>query len=209
MSMHDGSSGATPPGQYASGNMAPPPPYGGPTAPAQPSERGTNGLAVAGLVLAFLLAPVGFVLSIIAFVQAGKRGQRGKGLAIAGIVVSILVMASAGAAVYALGRNASTIADPGCVAGKAAILDNAGKMDAAGDPAAAKAVIQTTIDELTAASGKSKKAAVRSALDTLVQDYTTLLQAINTGTPPDPGFEAKVTADGEKLDSLCTLGAGK
>src|SRR5262249_926005 len=101
------------------------PPYGGP-----PQQPGTNGLSIAGLVLAFLFAPLGFILSIVALIQAGKRGQKGKGLAIGGIIVSLLIMIVSGVLIVAAASTVSTVsklADPGCTTGKAAILDNAAK----------------------------------------------------------------------------------
>ncbi|WP_146115181.1 DUF4190 domain-containing protein [Microbacterium sp. MYb66] len=47
-------------------------------------------LSIVGLVLAFLAAPVGLVISIVAAVKLGKAGQP-KGLAIAGIVVGAII----------------------------------------------------------------------------------------------------------------------
>ncbi|WP_416977183.1 DUF4190 domain-containing protein [Streptomyces sp. T028] len=54
-----------------------------------------NGVAIASLVLGLLcfLPAVGLVLGIIALVQIRKRGERGKGMAIAGAVVSSLGLA--------------------------------------------------------------------------------------------------------------------
>ncbi len=50
-----------------------------------------NNLALIGFILAFFIPIVGFVCSIIGLTQISKRKERGKGLAIAGIVVSILI----------------------------------------------------------------------------------------------------------------------
>ena len=47
-------------------------------------------LSIVGLVLAFLLPPIGLILSIIASVQLGKAGAP-KGLAIAGIVIGAVL----------------------------------------------------------------------------------------------------------------------
>ena len=47
-------------------------------------------LAIIGLVLAILVAPVGLVISIVAAVKLGKAGQP-KGMAIAGIIVGALI----------------------------------------------------------------------------------------------------------------------
>ncbi|WP_051399473.1 DUF4190 domain-containing protein [Haloechinothrix halophila] len=60
-----------------------------------PPDRGTNGLAVAALVLGIVgfLPPsplVGLVLGIIALTQVKRRHERGKGMAVAGVVLSSL-----------------------------------------------------------------------------------------------------------------------
>jgi hypothetical protein len=59
-------------------------------------------VSVLGLVLAFLLAPVGLVLSIIGLFRTSGGRRKGRGLAIAGVVVSILVTILAGLAIAAL-----------------------------------------------------------------------------------------------------------
>jgi hypothetical protein len=73
-----------------------PPPYGQPYPPspygAYPQPVGTNGLAIASLVLAFFCSIAGLVCGIIALNQINTSGQRGRGLAIAGIVISILAI---------------------------------------------------------------------------------------------------------------------
>ena len=73
-------------------------PYGGPGAPygypAQPQgwyavDRTTNGLAIASLVLSFTCVPlVGLVLGIGGLRQIRRRGQRGRGLAVAGVTLN-------------------------------------------------------------------------------------------------------------------------
>lgn len=59
---------------------------------ALPQPNKTNGMAIAGLVLAFIIPLLGFILSIISLGQIKKRGEGGRGLAIAGIVISSLFM---------------------------------------------------------------------------------------------------------------------
>lgn len=53
-----------------------------------------NVLSIVGFVLAFLgwLAVVGIILEIVALNQIGRTGERGRKLAIAGIVVGIVVI---------------------------------------------------------------------------------------------------------------------
>lgn len=50
-----------------------------------------RGLGIAGLVLAFLIPPLGLILSIVAKVQSRKAGVK-NGIATAGIIVSIVVI---------------------------------------------------------------------------------------------------------------------
>ncbi|MFJ9819516.1 DUF4190 domain-containing protein [Streptomyces sp. NPDC101151] len=99
------------PQQYPQGPYGPPSyPQGpqNPYGPYQPWAQGysphnqpapVNGLAIASLVLGVLccLPGVGLVLGLIALRQIGRRGERGKGLAIGGSVLSAV-----GLAVWAL-----------------------------------------------------------------------------------------------------------
>lgn len=67
--------------------------YPAPGAPVYPQPQPTppgRVLSIVGLVLAFLVAPVGLIISIVAAVKLGKAKQP-KGLAIAGIIVGALV----------------------------------------------------------------------------------------------------------------------
>ncbi|MEU9332467.1 DUF4190 domain-containing protein [Streptomyces sp. NPDC048290] len=74
-----------PPGPYPQWNWPPPQP------PRRPS---VNGFAVAALVLGILcLVPLlGLVLGVVALVQIRRSGERGKGMAIAGVVLSSVGM---------------------------------------------------------------------------------------------------------------------
>ncbi|WP_241519589.1 DUF4854 domain-containing protein [Bifidobacterium callitrichidarum] len=79
------------------------PPYGQPNPYAQPGPYGQynygtpvppaanqryNGLAIAGFICSFFVSLVGLILSIIGLNQIKKQGGKGKGFAIAGIVIS-------------------------------------------------------------------------------------------------------------------------
>ncbi|WP_309484157.1 DUF4190 domain-containing protein [Streptomyces himalayensis] len=70
----------------------PQPPYFAPVPPpAQPpAQPPVNGLAIAALVLGILcfLPAVGLVLGLVALAQIKKRGERGKGMAVAGTAMS-------------------------------------------------------------------------------------------------------------------------
>ena len=56
-----------------------------------PTIQKTNMLAIIGLLTAFFVPLVGLICSIIGLNQIGKRKERGKGVAIAGIIVSVIV----------------------------------------------------------------------------------------------------------------------
>ena len=57
-----------------------------------PSPAGTPGLVLAGFLLVFLCAPIGLVLCVVGYPEAKRRGK-GKGLAIAGMVLGGLLFA--------------------------------------------------------------------------------------------------------------------
>jgi peptidyl-prolyl cis-trans isomerase B (cyclophilin B) len=78
--------------------MTTPPPYG--AYPPQgayagyygyPQPQPTNSLAIVSLVCAFLFAPLGIVFGHISLSQIKKTGEEGRGLAVAGLVISYLI----------------------------------------------------------------------------------------------------------------------
>ncbi|MDU0289472.1 DUF4190 domain-containing protein [Saccharothrix longispora] len=64
------------------GHYPPPPPY-----------RRTNGMAIAALVTAFLFAPAGIVLGVLARNEIRRTGEEGWGMATAGLVIGAIVTA--------------------------------------------------------------------------------------------------------------------
>ena len=62
-----------------------PPPQVTAAAPAAPGK----GLTIAGVVFAFLIPLLGLILSIVSLVQSKNAGQK-NGLAVAGIIISIV-----------------------------------------------------------------------------------------------------------------------
>lgn len=78
------------PGTPAPGMPAPgyaPPGY----APPRPSG-GTNGMAIASLVTAFLCTPLAIVFGHIALSQINRTGEGGRGLATAGLVLGYVFL---------------------------------------------------------------------------------------------------------------------
>ena len=58
-----------------------------------PQARGTNSMAIASLISAFLVAPLGIVFGHISLSQLKRSGEDGRGLAIAGLVVGYVLTA--------------------------------------------------------------------------------------------------------------------
>lgn len=73
--------GTTPP---AAAPAAPPPPYAG---------RGTSTLAILALVLSFVIPPAGIVLGALALKDLERTGEEGRGLALAGLWIGIVLTA--------------------------------------------------------------------------------------------------------------------
>jgi hypothetical protein len=80
-----GQPGHAPPGY-------PPPGYGPPGYPPV-YVRPTNTMAILALVMAFVFAPAGLILGIVARKQIRETGEDGDGLALAGIIVGGIVTA--------------------------------------------------------------------------------------------------------------------
>ena len=102
--LHRGDASATPPPGYGQPPAYAPPPaygqpaYGPPPGYGQPGYgpppgyppgygRPTNTMAILSLVLAFVFAPAGLILGIVARKQIRQTGEDGDGLALAGIIV--------------------------------------------------------------------------------------------------------------------------
>jgi hypothetical protein len=174
----------------------PPPGEPGYQAPPQvPPQRGTSGLAVTGLILAFVAAPIGFILSLIAVFKTGAGRAKGRGLAIAGLIISLVIMGGVGAVVAVVAN--STQLDPGCTLGKDAIINGGDGSDAAS--------LQATIDRLNAAAAKAEHDNVRAAVKTMADDYAQLLNGVKTGNLP-ADIQQRIATDAAAFDSLCSIG---
>jgi hypothetical protein len=107
--------GQAAPGYAAAGYGAPgygAPGYGPPPGYAPQWPRPTNTMAILALVMAFVFAPAGLILGVVARRQIRQTGEQGEGLALAGIIIGgiftalfalmmlFMVVAFAGAASY-------------------------------------------------------------------------------------------------------------
>ena len=63
--------------------------------PYYPQQQESNGLAIAGFVLSFFFPLVGLILSIVGYSKAKYLNNSGKGLALAGIIISSIAIVTA------------------------------------------------------------------------------------------------------------------
>lgn len=186
------------PGQAGVGPAPEPMPaygYGYGYPPAEPV--GTSSVAIVALCL-FWVPLAGLVLSIIGMVKTAKGRARGRGLAIAALVLSILVTAGVGIFAAVVGSKPSVL-DPGCTDGKKAVTEQSKRIVAdKADEAKVRADFQKLLDELAKAAGDSKRDDVRTVVQAVHDDYAAIL----TGT----GDQDKLTTDLKQMDHLCTIG---
>jgi Domain of unknown function (DUF4190) len=126
----------------AQGGYPPPPPLEGGDdepgpGPEAESAAGTNTMAVLGLVFAFLLPVLGVVFSAVALVQTRRRAQAGHGLAVAGLVVSLVLVAAAAVVLATVGTTPfrTVGAQRAGVGGPVAVAPASPSVVPAGDPA--------------------------------------------------------------------------
>jgi hypothetical protein len=78
---------------YPAPGYGPPPGYPGYGYPPPGYPRPTNTMAILALVFAFVFAPAGLVMGIVARKQIDRTGEEGSGLALAGIIVGAVFTA--------------------------------------------------------------------------------------------------------------------
>lgn len=85
--------GYGPPPAYGPPGYGPPPGYGAPGQPVFVVRRPRNSTAILAFVFAFVFAPAGLVLGILARRQIRQTGEEGDGMALAGIVIGSIAVA--------------------------------------------------------------------------------------------------------------------
>lgn len=71
-------------------SQTPPPPAPNPYQGAPAPQEKYNVMAIVGFILAFFVNIVGVILSFIALSQIKKTGEKGHGLALAGVIIGLV-----------------------------------------------------------------------------------------------------------------------
>ena len=226
---HDAQQGWQPGGQQVYDQ------YGYPAAGSPPPGYGygydlgpqrTNVMAILGLVFAFVFSPLGIVFSAIGLGQVRRRGEKGRGLALTGLILSvvflvigvlftIVVVAAAGKAVDTAAQELRASASAAGASGTAAsgsdaasgTSPGAGSVAGGGDTGVATAC-QTIIPALINLEAQMQDV---HTPDQYSQALATLESTLSTaaGGATDTGFQqdiAALNADMEKASAAVQKG---
>lgn len=180
----------------------------------------TNVMAVLGLVFAFLFSPLGIVFSAIGLGQIRKRGENGRGLALSGLIVSIVLLAisAVGIAVavsspafraaYDSARASASSAAAGAPAQGATAQDGTATAGSGGDASGVETACRTIVPALMNLEAQLQDvrtpAQYGQALATLESTLTTA-----AGGASDPRFQqdvAQLNADLDKASAAVQAG---
>ena len=217
--------------QYDQHQSAPPPAYpGGQPAYGEPAygqpgfqPQKTNTMAILGLVFAFVFSPLGIVFSAIGLKQIKERREGGRGLALAGLILSIVfvligilfvILAATvfSAAVEQASQDAAAPpAEPaadvdGVVAACEVIVPAVVNLEAdlanvatPEDYAAVMTNLRTTMES---AASQTTDPTFTAHVQTLSADFQQAVDAVNAGEDPS-ALEGALTADGTQIDNDC------
>ena len=219
--------------QYTPHDQAPPTqpypeqPLVSPHAGYPPAPRKTNTMAILGLVFAFVFSPLGIVFSAIGLSQIKKRREGGRGLALAGMILSILftligVLATvflfaavqeaaetgAMAETQAPAPAAEPAADPtGVVAACEVIAPALGEFDAAiatvETPEEYALLVTDVRGALDGAAATTSDPAFVADVQTMSDNLQLTADAVSNGE--DPSYlDAALTEDDARVGEACT-----
>ncbi|HEU5356724.1 MAG TPA: hypothetical protein VFU65_19810 [Actinocrinis sp.] len=194
--------------------------YGG-YVPPQPQK---NGFAVAGFIL-FFTGILGLIFSILGLVRSGKVGGKGRGLAIAGLILSLL--AGIGWGVVGVKAANSTQLDPGCRSAESSFRSMQSKLVSDGNKlqndGGNQATLQSDLTLLSTdltnmksaldnALSQAKKQEVKDKLQALDGDLTTMLNGLKAIQQGDTGqldaFQAaagRIGPEADAVDNICAF----
>ncbi|MEU2348162.1 DUF4190 domain-containing protein [Modestobacter sp. NPDC049651] len=174
----------------------------------QQQPRGTNTMAILGFVFAFVFAPVGIVLSALGLKQVKQRNEGGRGLALAGLIISIVFTVVWLLSIVLLVAAADDATDDlsGVETGASATVEappTADDLPLPSDPAdpsgpastapagSVAAACDTIIPALTGAQDELGSAATQEEALAQLESLSQQLDAAAAGTD-DAGFQADV-----------------
>lgn len=194
------------PGYNAGQQFGQAPAYGYPVQ----QEKQSNGFAIAGFILS-LLPLLGLIFSIIGLVRSGKVGGKGRGLSIAGIILSIALGIG-----YSIGiahiANSATALDPGCTSAESRFnaLDGQVQSDSSNmnallnDLDSMQQALQSSAGQAVHDSVKTKLQAASSDLAATITDLKGIQAGTSTDTTKLETDLQQFETDGTALDTLCS-----
>jgi hypothetical protein len=219
--------------QYDQYQSAPPPGYSPDQQPAygQPGYQApkTNTMAILGLVFAFVFSPLGVVFSAIGLKQIKERREGGRGLALAGLIISIISIvlgillivlfatvlapavekaaqsesaASASSAAGASSDDANGVV-AACQVIVPAVVDlqsDLSTVETPEDYASVMGSLRTTIE---AAAGQTTDQSFITHVQALSDDFQKAIDAVGAGQDPS-SLEGALNADGTQIDNDCS-----
>jgi hypothetical protein len=179
-----------------------------------------NRPAAVGFAFGFTpLTLIALILGIVGLVRA-KAARKGRGLAIAAIVMSIAwlpvtYLTATHVLAHERARSAATPApspssalspgyDPGCASADAAAYTFNKNLQAHANNAGKLLVdFKTAATALNAAAAQSERPAAASAMKKLASDLTTIYTSLTKGTAPNGTVMNRLDADGSAIDKAC------
>ena len=220
--------------QYQS---APPPGYPTEQQPAygQPGyqPQKTNTMAILGLVFAFVFSPLGVIFSAIGLKQIKERREGGRGLALAGLIISIISIvlgvlaivlfatvlapavekaAQSQAAVSASSESAADSVAPaddptGVVAACGtivpAVMNLESDLSTVETPEDYATVMGTLRTTMESAAAQATDQTFITHVQKLSADFQQAVDTVNAGEDPS-SLEPALTADGTQIDDDCS-----
>lgn len=197
----------------------------------QPGPQKTNTMAILGLVFAFVFSPLGVVFSAIGLKQVKERREGGRGLALAGLILSIafiligilvavlaLTVFSAAVEKAAEAQDAVSVSDSPTDAGAPAedtdgviaacevivpaVVNLESDLATVQTPEDYAAVMTDLRTTIESAASQTTDPTFVAHVQTLSSDFQQAADAVSAGQ--DPTFlEEALTADGTRIDDDC------
>jgi hypothetical protein len=222
--------------QYDPYQSAPPPGHSPEQQPAyghpgyQPPK--TNTMAILGLVFAFVFSPLGVVFSAIGLKQIKERREGGRGLALAGLIISIIsivlgiLLIVLFATVLAPAVEKAAQSESAASTSSAAATGAGAPADAHGVVAACKVIVPAVVNlgsdlstvetpedyasvmgslrtTIEAAAGQTTDQAFITHVQALSDDFQKATAAVSAGQDPS-SLEGVLNADGTQIDKDCS-----